>query len=289
MINNQLFVKNLTVIDCSYLDIDHGLRGMSWQVDINLFGNLDNQGMIFDFGLVKKLLKQHIDNQFDHKFLIPANASGLTLTENDNQAAIYWQKSNWGSISHQSPKQAITILPTGIISSEILARQLEKSSMAILPSNVGKIQIQLIPELIDGPCFQYSHGLKKHLGACQRIAHGHRSRLEIYRDNVLDQELTKKWCDSWKNSYIATREDLKEEHVIDGILHYYFSYSAQEGDFSLTLPQSCCYLLDSESTIEHIAQHLLEKVQLDGPDHQWDINVFEGIGKGAIASNHPSF
>ena len=63
-----LFVDALTVIDFTYLHPTRWLVGESWIVDIELHGGLDAQGMVFDFGLVKKTLKHAIDHLAD---LIP--------------------------------------------------------------------------------------------------------------------------------------------------------------------------------------------------------------------------
>jgi len=49
-----LFVKKLTNIDFSYLDVERGMVGESWLIDIELTGELDDQGMVVDFGIVKK-------------------------------------------------------------------------------------------------------------------------------------------------------------------------------------------------------------------------------------------
>ena len=56
---NRLFVDNLTVIDFSYFHAHRGVVGESWIVDVTLLGELNEEGMVFDFGHVKKLLKMH--------------------------------------------------------------------------------------------------------------------------------------------------------------------------------------------------------------------------------------
>lgn len=55
------------------------LVGASWQVDAELDGELGEDGMLFDFGVVKPWIKGAIDGGFDHTLLVPTEAQGVTL------------------------------------------------------------------------------------------------------------------------------------------------------------------------------------------------------------------
>ena len=73
----QLFVEHVTHIDCGVLDAERGLSGATWLVDATLTGRRDDQGMLFDFGPAKRLLKAEIDALVDHRLLVPSQAPGL--------------------------------------------------------------------------------------------------------------------------------------------------------------------------------------------------------------------
>ena len=53
-----VFVDQITVLDCAFLCEERGLVGESWVVDVSLSGELNDDDMVIDFGLMKRLIKQ---------------------------------------------------------------------------------------------------------------------------------------------------------------------------------------------------------------------------------------
>ena len=67
-----LFVKRLTVIDCSVLQPGpRPDRRESWQVDVELDGDLDYQGMVLDFGEVKEIDQTRYRRAVRSQLLVP--------------------------------------------------------------------------------------------------------------------------------------------------------------------------------------------------------------------------
>lgn len=283
---SALFVNNLTVIDCSYLDDELGLVGESWIVDLVLHGDLDDQGMVFDFGHVKKAVKAAIDDQIDHKLLIPSRSSRLDITGFDNGTEVRF---HYGSddapqpIIHRSPDDALCRLPAESVTVEAVAGYARWCVQKVVPKNVKAVEISLRTESIDGAWYRYSHGLEKHDGNCQRIAHGHRSALHILLDGQRDALQEQNWASHWQDIYIATRSHLSGEREQSGVSCYHFSYEAQQGWFELTLPKARCALIETDSTVEWIAEHIRNTVQEQLPDQKVQVRAFEGVQKGALA------
>jgi len=277
-----LFVNRLTVIDCSYLSPTRGLVGESWQTDIELDGDLDYQGMVLDFGEVKKSIKRMIDEQFDHKLLVAADYPGLQLAEYPEGVHLSFTLEDGRTIEHRSPRDAIRLIPSERIAADRLAQIIGDYLLPHTPENVNAIKVRLWPEKAEGSYYHYSHGLKHHDGNCQRIAHGHRSRIEIMRNGRRDPTLEQKWAEQWTDVYIGTRADLIGVSQYNQLEYYEFGYRSAQGNFGLTLPRAVCYLIDGDSTVENIARHIVEQLKSQYPDDRFKVYAYEGVDKGAI-------
>jgi len=275
----KLFVEQLTVIDCAFLDAQRGLVGESWIVDIELDGDLDDQSMLLDFGEVKKRLKRALDGSADHTLVVPARHPGLTLQRSTDRVSLEFRGAA-GLIEHHAPPQALTLLDAQQVDSASLAAHLQPILAHEVPPNVAAVRLHLRHERIDGPYYHYTHGLKKHAGYCQRIAHGHRSRLEVRVGGARDAALESAWAQRWRDIYLGTREDLVAR--ANGRLR--FAYSANEGAFELELPEARCDLLDDDSTVERIAEHLAAHSAAQHPGQAVEVRAYEGVMKGAIAA-----
>ncbi|MDY7024825.1 MAG: 6-carboxytetrahydropterin synthase [Pseudomonadota bacterium] len=282
-----LFVAKLNQVDFCYLDPERGLLGESWWYDIVLYGELDDQGMIFDFGPAKKLIKQRLDEWVDHKLLLPMHHENVSINKSASigccdpvQDSALWQV-DWAfakadRLTTQAPASAFTELATSEITPEAVAEAMVPRLMTEMPDNVTAIDLSFYNEPLNGAYYHYSHGLKKHQGNCQRIAHGHRSTIEIYRDGRRDAQLESLWAERFCDIHLITQEDLVQDAELRTV-----AYQAPQGRFELTLPARCTYLMDQDTTVENIAAHIAKQCKANYPESTFRVRAFEGINKGA--------
>ncbi|TXR52104.1 6-pyruvoyl tetrahydropterin reductase [Reinekea thalattae] len=280
---NRLFVDNLTVLDFSYFHPKRGVVGESWIVDVELVGELNDEGMVFDFGHVKKLLKQALDNGMDHTLVVPTQLAGVEVIHHADSDMIeirYHNSDNALAFAYQSPRDAVYLVDAEQVSIATALPLLQNHLNSLVPSNVKQVSLKLRAENIDAAFYHYSHGLKKHLGDCQRICHGHRSRVEIFRNGKRDFDVEQEWAQRFCDIYLITEDDLlPSEH--QGLTHV--GYDAEQGRFDVWLNPKQCYNMNSDTTVELIGSHICDQLKLESPNDHWLVRAFEGVQKGSIA------
>ena len=281
-----LFVNSLTVIDFSYLCNKRGAVGESWIVDLTLHGQLNDESMVLDFGLVKKQIKGIIDNCIDHKLAVPAKLNG-SLKQHAEHSVLDCHFGDNYHLAMSAPNQAFCLIDADVVDEKSVTEFLIKTIMPELPSNIEKIEINLYPEHSQSFYYHYSHGLKKHDGNCQRIIHGHRSQIGISLDGMAMPRLQKEWADKWEDIYLATAEDeinkADLKHVTAHDNDVCFAYTSQQGYFEMAIDKSRCDILPCDTTVECIADYLSSQVKIQYPESEVKITAYEGVGKGSIS------
>ncbi|WP_110687213.1 6-pyruvoyl trahydropterin synthase family protein [Salinicola aestuarinus] len=273
-----LFVNNLTNLDVSIWSPQHGLMGASWHVDVELDGELGEDGMLFDFGEVKPWIKSRIDAGVDHTLLVPSHGGGVKVEE--CLEGLHLTAELPYSIDIRAPRQAFTLLPWAQVTAERIETHISQELNKRLPTRVEAIRIRLREETPDGAIYRYSHGLKHHAGNCQRIAHGHRSHLRIWQDGERNIDLEEHWSTILNNSYLVDSSDIADVRDADERLTV--RYRSAQGQFQLRMPEAQCHVLDSPTTVEHIAAWIARNVAKTTPG-SIRVQAFEGIDKGALA------
>jgi 6-pyruvoyl-tetrahydropterin synthase len=216
----KLFVNDLTVMDFSYLCPKRGMVGESWIVDVVLAGGLNEESMVQDFGIVKKQLKKVIDDYVDHKLVVPADQKNTVIhpPASDGRIRVDFTFANELPIQLFCPPEAYAFVYSvdgheAAISKSSVTAYLKDVIATHLPENVQDIDIVLRDEVILTPFYHYTHGLKKHDGNCQRIAHGHRSKILITENGEQSEKWQSYWADRWSDIYIGSNEDVVDvEH-----------------------------------------------------------------------------
>lgn len=281
-----LFVEQLTVLDFSRLDRARGLVGESWIVDLELEGELDAQSMVLDFGEVKRVARQAVEDCADHKLLVPAGGPAQV----EHAAGSTQVTFPWGGgrrLRVRSPADALGMVPAAEVDMSALEPMLVAAVRAVVPANVRRIRVGLREEDRPGHYYHYSHGLKRHAGHCQRIAHGHRSRIEIWADGVRDDALEREWARRWRDVYLGSAEDLQAERSTAGGTILEFAYEAPQGRFELAIDRDRCEVIPSDSTVECLAAYVAAALARRQPGTAFRVRAYEGVNKGAVAEFGP--
>lgn len=293
-----LFYNNVTVLDYAYLDKMHGLMGDALKVNIEFIGKVDQDGVIFDFSLAKKKVKEIIDFECDHRLVIPQNLAA----RDGGQISFQY---NYGSkeklLTYNAPEEAVCEIPYDHVSSHNLIAHLETLIMKEMPETVESVRLELEAEELDKDAirFHYTHGLKDHFGNCQRLFHGHGNTLEIWvngaREVELEHWMSKELFSSsihflyWENVQnkgevlSAFGSNPVTGRIPNGMGSVHIKYQSSQGEFEAKLPAESVFITQTETTVENLSMEFAQIVKNEvGPNRRVMVRAFEGIGKGAI-------
>lgn len=289
----NLFVRDLTVIDSSYICEHRGVVGDSWILDVTMSGELNEMSMVLDFSRVKKQIKNLVDQHVDHRLLLPMkNAVIAHQASKPGYAKVDVLRGD-KSLHLHCPDEAYCLVDAEAITIESVTAHVYDILRDNLPSNVTGLEITLRHENINGAFYHYTHGLKKHDGNCQRIAHGHRSPVEIVVDGQRDEQRELAFAKRWEDIYLGSKEDqvsvsslnLSERaQSVNDESHYGFCYTAPQGEFELAIAKSETEILPTDTTVELLAGYIADQVSPSLTENQsLQIVAYEGVGKGAMA------
>ncbi len=296
-----LFYKSLTVIDSATVDPLQGLMGQSWYVDIALTGHRDEEGVIADFSKIKNKIKKIIDEKIDHKLII--NEKMVNVINDQANVEINFGSNKVQKIKYLAPLESLCLIPQG---SDEKSLEAFTSSvlMSEMPSNVKQVEVTLRQE-VHPEMFHYTHGLKQHYGNCQRLFHGHKNTIEVWKNGVRELSWEKKLVQQvfksnihfafWENvvnksALLAVSKN--ESEIPVGILNtdaaVELEYTSSQGRYWASLPTNQVFLMPCETTIENIAAFFAQWIKdlWAEPSDKIMVVGFEGIAKGAKAITH---
>lgn len=295
-LQTTLFLEDFTVLDFAYLDEVKGIQGESFRVSAELTGTLDAQGFVMDFGKVKKLLKQQVDEHFDHRLALATNSPGLQrISANQNTLCIDFAANTGDPIHYECPEQAIVLLESSAVTKGAIARYLEEKILPKLSSNVKGLKLILREETLfeREANFRYTHGLKLHDGNCQRLIHGHRNLIEVFVNQKKSPEYERYLADLFTDVHFVRRENIQNLDILDLPLEQRqkkntktarIFYTAPQGSFLANISAHQIILLENEPSIENITAFAWRELQkkFSLTPASLEVHGYEGLQKGAI-------
>lgn len=275
-----LFVEDLDRLDCAIWHPHRGVEGETFMVDVTLQGPLDERGFIHDFGDLKRMAKAFLKETLDHTVMVPEHQESFAIEQQNHRVRIKAP----GGWAFEGPSGSVSLLPCEEVSSHHILSFLDSEFSKMLPKEVSaRFALRHEPLSQEAATFCYTHGITGHLGDCQRIFHGHRSRIMVFENNRPCPELAE-WV---KRSilkpslHIANQTQVEERDTQLVRL----TYQASQGLFWAEIPAHHVLITQDESTsIEHITHYVAQCLQNQFPNRDLVVRCYEGIGKGAQAS-----
>ncbi len=295
--SSTLFIRDVGKIDCATFDPSQGISGQSWYVDVWLTGMLDENGFVFDFSPLKSLIKQTLSSTLDHSLIIPVQSQSVQYGEWESgerwilrsKARGESKESKW---EYLCPKGSVFPVHTVALKTSVIEAEFARILRHRLPPTVLGLAVKLRDEQIapTEASYRYTHGIQGHNGLCQRLFHGHRSRIEIYigeeRRPDLEHYIVREiFC---SNIHIASLSQVKSGKAQVGYCGsseelVTLSYAGTLGQYEATLPSKRVFFVESETSVEAIAREIARVIKREEKTNEVvKVVAYEGIDKGAV-------
>jgi 6-pyruvoyl-tetrahydropterin synthase len=243
-------------------------------------------------------------SSLDHALIMPINSQVVQFkgmeTVSSNEKSEYWVMKSRPSKTvpehaweYRGPNGSVFPTRSVAVNRQVLEAEVVRSLRHRLPQEIATIQVALREEEADPTeaVFRYTHGIAGHEGMCQRLLHGHRSRIQVFvgeeRRPDLEHYIARDVLGS--NVHIATPSQFKSGAVAPGTRGktrepVTLGYTGSQGLFEAVLPSDRVFCVERETSIECIAQELARLIKREeSTGDKVKVICYEGIGKGAIA------
>ena len=297
----SLYLDDFDSIDFAIFNGEF-LQGQSYNLSIKVTGKLDANGFICDFSILKKSLKTILKDHIDHKFIISSNQVE-SCDYIDNQIKLCFKnqntpQENW---QYQAPIDSILSINSQTLSIKIIENyikdQLTKTIKDQYAIDFDELNIFLTAKQYkNSASFYYTHGITHHTGHCQRLWHGHHSKLEVFLKDKQSPELQDYLLNFFgKNHYfhLANKAQLLEDssdwpaNTFGKANTYcrlkYLSYNQQ--NYYCKIPANYVLMMEDSTSIETLSNALFKillKKTHKSLHKDLKLKVSEGINKGAI-------
>ncbi|CAI2538189.1 Uncharacterised protein [Serratia liquefaciens] len=261
-------------------------------VNIFLDGELRLESMNVVLSVAKKTINRVVDYFIYHALIFPAGNGNVQVEPSKNNTTVcIIQPSGLLKFFVSTPNCIFLWLPSTGITVRGLGHVIEKDILSWLPDEIDIVEVPLEPEAFNGAYYNYSHGLKKHDGNCQRISHGHRSAIHIYVEEQHSLKMEGCWAVRWNSTYLVTAEDIVSVGQLStagGALWHSdlisSAYYGTHGSFELLTIKENTDILPGDTTVGSLVLYVHKKTRSHLPAVKLEVHAFEGIDKGAIAT-----
>lgn len=296
--SGTLFVKDICQIDCAMLDPSLGVVGQSWHVDLSVSGVLDENGFVVDFSPLKAMTKQVLKESVDHSLLLPVGSQSVQFRDCENGESWRMRSRPRNAATEQiwdyeCPMGAVLPIRAVAIKGNVVEQEIARILRHRISERVRHISITLREEKTASTeaTYRYTHGIRGHEGLCQRLLHGHRSKIEVFigeeRRPDLEHFVAREVFGS--NVHIATPEQVVSGPVEIGQRSkseepVTLAYRGTLGAYKLVLPASRIFFVEKETSVERIAMEVAKLLKREeNPREKLRVVCYEGINKGALA------